>query len=114
MYMRPIGDLISSHGIKYHCYADDTQLYLSVENANPNIAKSKIEKCISEIREWMSENFLMLNDSKTEFVLLSSKKFDPDNLSVSSIEIGDVSIHASEKARNLGVIFDSQLKWINI
>jgi len=44
-------------------YADDTQLY-----ADCSHAVDRLECCIDKIREWMTNNFLKLNDSKTECI----------------------------------------------
>ena len=32
-----------------------------------------IELCVSEIREWMNQNMLKLNDDKTELIVFTSK-----------------------------------------
>ena len=61
----------------------------------------------------MSTNFLLLNDAKTEFMLLSSKNFTPENCPLPSVKIGDEVVDCSTGAKNLGVLFDSSLSMEN-
>ena len=51
LYKLPIRDIIRRHGLNYHLYADDTQLYLSFKSIPAEQAGSiaKIEACVSEI-----------------------------------------------------------------
>ena len=37
----------------------------------PSIAIEKLNLCISDIRTWMIKNKLKINDSKTEFLVLT-------------------------------------------
>ena len=103
--MLPIGSILRHHGIDYHMYADDTQLYVSFDVSNPSIAIDKINLCISDLRTWMIKNKLMINDTKTEFLIITStilkKMYDDIQL-----KVGNNIISSTANARNLGVIFD--------
>ena len=68
LYMLPLGPIIKKHGISYHLYADDTQLYFPLKLKN-NYSLKPLLDCLCEIKSWMSQNFLMLNDNKTEVIL---------------------------------------------
>ena len=69
---------------------------------------NRIQACIEEIRIWMILYKLMMNDSKTEFVIVVSSG-SVDKVSIDTITIGDSSISPSGSARNIGVIFDKTL-----
>ena len=46
MYTKPIGDIVARYGMQYHCYADDTQIYLTVERDESIVAAlNEVELC---------------------------------------------------------------------
>ena len=51
--------------MNYRIYADDAQLYIYFDLSDLSIAINKINKLISEIRTWMIQDKLKINDSKT-------------------------------------------------
>ncbi len=48
VYMASLGSVIHKHVFSYHCYADDTQLYLSFQPDDPTIA-ARISACLTDI-----------------------------------------------------------------
>ena len=53
-----------------HCFADDTQLYLSFKPLGHTAQADAIqamEKCSDAVRKWTIQDRLMINDDKTEF-----------------------------------------------
>ena len=75
-YSSKIFDIVGHHLLKVHCHADDSQLYLSI---NPSCAFSQdkairsMETCISDVKQWMTSDKLILNDDKTEFIVIASQ-----------------------------------------
>ena len=109
LYSAPLQDIITSHGIGNVVYADDTQLYLTFDPEDCDVALKKMEACIADITSWCSSNKLVLDDKKTCAELLHfSSQFRKSTLQL-TLAIGDSVVSPSPHARNLGVIMDSSL-----
>ncbi len=65
-YNKSLGPCIQTHGFSYHCYADNTQLYLSFRPDDPTVA-ARISGCLADISAWVKEHHLQLNLAKTYF-----------------------------------------------
>ena len=109
LYMLPLGNIIRTHSVNFHCYADDTQLYLSIKPEQSN-QLTKLQACLKDIKTWMTRNFLLLNSDKTEVLILGPKHLR-DKLSNDIAALDDIAVASNETVRNLGVIFDPDLSF---
>uniref|UniRef100_A0A8C6L998 Reverse transcriptase domain-containing protein n=1 Tax=Nothobranchius furzeri TaxID=105023 RepID=A0A8C6L998_NOTFU len=109
IYMLPIGKIIRQHGINFHCYADDTQLYLSINPDEPN-RLGRLQACLEDIKNWMTLNFLLLNQDKTE-VLIFGPEIQKRKLLSQSPDLNGITLISENKVRNLGVIFDQDMSF---
>ena len=105
LYMLPLGDVIRRHGIDFHSYADDTQLYIAVSPDDLEPVNTLLN-CILDINSWMAENFLQLNQDKTEVLFIGPE--DKREIISSKMQ----NFKPSQCVRNLGVLFDSELNFI--
>lgn len=67
--MLPLGEIIWRYGIDFHCYTDDTQLYVPIK-ANNTSPIPNLETCQLEIKKLINLNFLLLNADKTELMVV--------------------------------------------
>ena len=88
LYTSPLGDIVREHGLSFHFYADDSQLYTSFacnDTSDLVAAKQRLENCVADINLWMTANKLELNNDKSEFLFLHSRfrhLFPPPTISV--------------------------------
>lgn len=112
LYTRPLSDIIANHGLSYHSYADDTQIYIHFNKQSPDCitaAIDKLELCVKDISTWMSQNGLKLNHDKTEFCIFNS---NPTLCANVVMRVGDHRIPQSSSLRNLGVRLDDKLSFV--
>ena len=111
LYTTPLSDIITNHSVNHQLFAYDTQLQKSAHLGEVTNLSEELNSCTDDIKTWMTENQLKLNDDKTEALLFpfsSSLKRStvpfPD-----SITPGSHNIPFYDSARNLGFILVSKL-----
>nr|XP_049600686.1 radical S-adenosyl methionine domain-containing protein 1, mitochondrial isoform X1 [Syngnathus scovelli] len=107
--MSPLGDIIRKYNISFQCYTDDTQLYMPLSMTDPWDC-CNLEACLTEIKQWMSLNFLRLSPDKTEMLLIGPTRYQ-HLFKETTITIDNSTITQSDTVANLGVIFDQTLSF---
>ena len=112
-YASKLFEVIKLYLPNAHAFADDTQLHLSFNpdnSLNEAEAVHAMEQCIRAIRAWMQADKLKLNENKTEVMLIGTRQ-QLSKVNLGTLTVGDTSVAIVNKARNLGVWFDSQLNF---
>ena len=106
LYTQPLSQILFNHSCSHQFFADDTQLCESCSPVHYNNTKNTLQTCISEAKDWITENKLQLNADKTETKLFSSSKLKhpPAFLSICR-----ATISFSYSVRNLGFNLDEEL-----
>ena len=68
-----------------------------------------MQSCICDVKAWATANMLKLNDSKTELMLVTSKRSKHLHNLPTSITIGNAQIPFKQSVKNLGFTLDCHL-----
>ena len=78
-------------------FTSPSDLVLSIRKLKLSVT----EKYIADVRSWFIGNRLMINDAKTDFLIIGTRQ-QLEKTSIESIIIGDTVIKPLESVRNLG------------
>ena len=109
MYIKPLSAIIDSHSIIHHSYADDLQLQMSAPPDRISELLHSMQSCISDVKAWATANMLKLNDSKTELMLVTSKRSKHLHNLPTAITISNAQIPFKQSVKNLGFTLDCHL-----
>ena len=105
LYVQPLGDIITAHGLCFHYYADDLQLYCRFDLTATALSATlrRMENCLDVVN-------ICMNNNKTEYLPVIPKTAAATALVAGSfIRVGDATITASRFVRNVGVVIDRHL-----
>ena len=111
IYASDMFSVIDNPSQRAHGYADDTQLYRTL---NPNCASNReleveeMENCISNLRDWMAGSKLKMNNHKTECMLIGTRQ-QISKVDLNCISVCEKSITPSSNLSNLGILMDTDL-----
>jgi hypothetical protein len=108
LYTTPLSHLMESFNVSFHFYADDTQLYVSFSAPDCAAYLSHLSNVLDSVFKWLSSNYLCLNPTKTEFLLVGTNQ-QRAKVTSTSLSFCSTCIQVSSSARNLGVYFDQDL-----
>lgn len=100
VYLLPLGEIFKRYGMSYHFYADDCQIYMPISK-NSHCPLTPLFDCLCDVKAWLAQNFLKLNEDKTEVMLFGS----------ALIDLGPLNEHKCPKVTSLGIAIDSDFKF---
>ena len=110
LYSADVCDVIKH--CKYHIYADDIQLYITCRPHDISSSIAKVNEDLSSILSWADRNTLVLNPSKSKYLVLGTRnqilKVPSD---LPEIKIKNMEVERVFEARNLGVLMDVGLRF---
>ena len=102
VYASALFDVVEKHLPTVHCYADDSKLYISFSpkaQSGQVDAVASIEHYIQDIRQWMSQDNLLMNNAKTELLLIGTRqqlaKITLDDITVGHCHYSTISCSES-------------------
>jgi hypothetical protein len=111
IYVSPVADIISSFGVQFHQYADDTQLYTAVKSEGDTSSIENLERCTKAVHDWFLYNGMLLNPDKSEVLLVGGREQIKKFAGGSGVSVAGSDITFSVQLKSLGVTLDQSLSF---
>ena len=105
LFLIYINDLPLHTNLRVRLFADDA--CLSFESDNAVLLEEKVNFELNKVNEWLNENKLFLNSSKSNFLIFTKKRLNHDF----KINVGLENIRRTSSIKYLGVTLDENLTW---
>ena len=114
LYTQPFTSVILKHPVSHMLYADDTQVYKSF-GLNDCLSSIRcVERCVSDVKTWMTSNKLQMNADKTEVLLVTAKRvFNLQHLP-EFMNINGTCVKFSPSVRNLVLLSTALFRCISM
>lgn len=116
LYTKALQKIAAKYGLDIKLYAYDSQLYIGF---NPSITddlvdvKGSISNCLREMKNWMLENFMKLNENKTQLLVFGKPHILKMQEASFHIKFEDIIISQTlckgDNGKSLGVKLDETL-----
>ena len=83
-------------------FADDTQIATSSDDIK--VITETLNRYLNNVANWLSANKLTLNNSKTEYMIIDSKKRLSQVTADPAISVGNLEIKRVEMTKSLGLM----------
>ncbi len=111
LFLLYINDMQAVCDCNLFLYADDSSLLISDKDVGR--IQVNLGKELCKVRDWLSENKLMLHLGKTESILFGSKKI-LNKVSKLSVKVGDCLISNRISVIYLGCVLDNDLSGVSM
>jgi len=108
LYTADLLQLVKSHELHPHLFADDTQIYGFCRPGDTTQLQESVSACIDKVASWMRSNRLQLNTAKTDFLWCTSPRRQ-HQLPTNPLTVGSDVVPSARSVRDLGIYVDSDL-----
>jgi len=109
VYCSPAADVIASHGVRHHQYADDIKLHLAMRANNTAAGLSTLATCTADVKLWFMQNDLQLNPDKSEALVMGTANQLRAASSLTLMKVAGVDLPVANDIKVLGVLLDRRL-----
>ena len=111
LYSVPLSSSLETYSVSNQSFADDAQLLHPCPPDHLHATVLTMQTSISDVKTWMTQNKLKVNDDKTEALLIKSNRTTFSDAQPTSLRVGSADSPFTTCARYLGFMISDNLSF---